>query len=57
MNGGEAVGIHVETEPFDHKQMPDNIGLVWVSLCGAINQHMRSRGAAYFDCLHANTVS
>jgi hypothetical protein len=49
-----AVGVSVDTVPFDKAVTPDDIGAVWVGICLALNTHLQSRGFKDFDCLKAH---
>lgn len=50
------VAVGANTEPFKMLGTPDAVGEMWVGICMAINEYVRSQGIVGFDCLSASPI-
>jgi hypothetical protein len=49
--GQGGVGVLAETLPFTPREETEAVGEMWVGVCLAINDYVRSMGIADFDCM------
>lgn len=49
--GKDGVGVLAETLPFTPGEETDNVGAMWVGVCLAVNEYVRSQGIDGFDCM------